>query len=161
MKQVTIKNNFRLEAYRHRLEFEGQRPIVIAYCRVGKDDDADSALIVQMSAIHGMLVRRFGDYGCDVVWIVEEAERGLDSPGFSLALEMLQQGTGNYIAVHRLDRITRKAVDFLELLASARSQGVKVLTAWNPWQGTARAVKSSEKLMYIAFGVEYERRRRP
>lgn len=161
MKQVTIKDNFKMEAHRHKLEFEGRMPLVIAYCRTGKDDDADSALIIQMSAIHGTLARRFGRYGCDVVWIVDEAERGLHSPGLSLALEMIRQGTGNYVAVHRLDRITRKAVDFLALLDEIRPFRVTVLTAWNPWQGRTGAVKISEKAMYIASGVEHERRRRP
>ena len=70
-------------------------------------------------------------------------------------------GIGNYVAVYRLDRITRKAVDFLALLDEIRPFGVTVLTAWNPWQGKAPAPKISEKAMYIASGVEYERRRQP
>lgn len=145
MKQVTIKNNYTLEAHRHRLVFGGRMPVVIAHCRVSPHDGAEDALIVQMGAIQKMLDRRFGRYGCDIIWIIEKAETGPITPGLSLAVEMLESGIGGHIAVHRHDRVSPTGIELLS------AQGLR--------QEDSSNLKPSERVSSSQAGAITERRR--
>lgn len=130
MKEVTIRNNYTLAQHRHKLRFDGL-PLVVALIRYEEKSGLDSLPASQMARIRRMLTERYGHYGFNVIWVTEEAPSHRDAhrPGLMLTAELLKAGYGTYLAISRLDRLTRSPVVYFELEEDVlRPLGVQLLT---------------------------------
>ena len=161
MKTVTISYNFNLEQHQQKLQFQGNLPLVIIYCRESNSDKTENSIFKQMSDIYAMLAYKFGWAVWDSIWVLETDsgnydEDPLSRPGFALAIELIEHGYGQYFVVHRLNRITRSVRTFHALLEKTfRPHNIEVLIACKPRQ----ILRVSEKLAHLLPGVDWVRNR--
>jgi hypothetical protein len=130
MKEVSIRNNYTLEQHQHKLRFDGL-PLVVALIRYEEKSGWDNLPASQMAQLRRMLTDRFGHYGFNAIWVIEEAPSHRDAhrPGLMLTAELLKAGYGECLAVTRLDRLTRSAKVYFDLEESVlRPLGVQLLT---------------------------------
>lgn len=96
---------------------------VVAYLRVSTEGQGDSGLglAAQRSAIEEAAVQR----GWNVVeWISDTASgKSLNREGIKRALVRLENGGPKVLVAAKLDRISRSAIDFLELVRRAERNG--------------------------------------
>lgn len=96
---------------------------VVAYLRVSTEGQGDSGLglAAQRSAIEEAATQR----GWNVVeWISDTASgKSLNRDGIKRALGRLENGGPKVLVAAKLDRISRSAIDFLELVRRAESNG--------------------------------------
>lgn len=138
MKTVCIQRSFEMKRQEHKLHFEGNLPLTVNYCRVGSDDAAQSGVYYQMNGIYRMLNRKFGRDSFDAIWVIErdvhsssgiEEDSGL-TDGLAFAVDLIENGYGQYLAVASLDRITRKLRVLDEIGSSILGpRGIELLVA--------------------------------
>lgn len=131
MKSVAIRDNYNLEQHRHKLQFEDELPLVVAYIRYDDSPDIADLPGPQMASVLRMLDDRFGQYAFNVIWVIEEASgsRPTCSEGLALVADLLKSGYGRYLAVKSLDRLTRRLRTCLDLEENVLlPDGVELLT---------------------------------
>lgn len=101
-----------------------ERMKIIGYTRVSTDEQAESGagLQAQRDAIEaGMTLRGF-----ELVQVIEDAgasAKSLARPGLLQALELVESGAADGIAVAKLDRLSRSLLDFAALTERSRKHG--------------------------------------
>ncbi len=115
MKSVAIRNNYNLEQHAHKLHFD-ELPLVVAYIRYGHTPALSELPGPQMASIVRMLTGTFGQYGFNVIWVIEEASGSARyREGLALVAELLSSGYGKYLAISRIDRLTRSLRTYADL----------------------------------------------
>lgn len=97
---------------------------VVGYIRVSTDEQGDSGagLEAQRAAIAAEAKRR----GWHLVEILEDTASGKTMtrrPGLAAALQRLESGAADALAVAKLDRLSRSLLDFAGLVERSRKQG--------------------------------------
>jgi DNA invertase Pin-like site-specific DNA recombinase len=98
---------------------------VVGYVRVSTSEQADSGagLEAQRAAISGAAQRR----GWQLVHVFEDAGASGKSmngrPGLTGALDVVERGDADALAVAKLDRLSRSLLDFAALMERARKRG--------------------------------------
>lgn len=136
MKSIAIRDNYNLEQHQHKLHFD-ELPLVVAYIRYGHTPALSELPGPQMASIVRMLTAKFGQYGFRVIWVIEEASGSARyREGLALVAELLSSGYGKYLAVSRMDRLTRKLRMYIGLdEAVLTPNGVELLVASGPYSG--------------------------
>lgn len=101
---------------------------VICYTRVSTGEQADSGL--GLAAQRAKLQAEASHRGwSDVIWIEDAgaSAKTLDRPGLTRALELLAANDAGVLAVAKLDRLSRSAVDFGMLAERALAEGWAVV----------------------------------
>ena len=145
MKQITLRNAKDLTQLEDRLHFDNGLPVVVAYCGNGSNDSYETGLLKQMAGIKRMCDERWGTFGYNIIWVIQDGsdpqspDDGRTSgcgAGFAIVVEILEKGYASYLAVHRLDRITRSCRSFSTLVQDIlEPNGVEMLVASKPAEG--------------------------
>ena len=111
---------------------------VVGYIRVSTDEQGDSGagLEAQRAAIAAEAKRR----GWHLVEILEDTASGKTMtrrPGLAAALQRLESGAADALAVAKLDRLSRSLLDFAGLVERSRKQG---------WQSSRSTSASTPRL---------------
>lgn len=163
MKSIAIRNNYNLAQHQHKLHFD-ELPLVVAYIRYGHTPAVADLPGPQMAPIVRMLTAKFGMYGFNVIWVIEEASGSLPiyseglaageyRPGLTLVAELLSSGYGKYLAVSRIHRLTRSLRAYLELEENVLApNGVQLLVASGPDMGPGPGALLASIATLIAGG---------
>jgi len=127
MSEIYIKDDYVLSHYEKKIRFAGGKPVVVGYCRVSTEDQAEEgySLETQRDKIREACSRKFPD-GFHIFYIFEDESgklpydrggmaKGTYRQGLTLATQLFDGGSAKYLAVYKLNRITRNARIYLEL----------------------------------------------
>ena len=109
------------------------RVITYAACSTNEPTDSGSGIAAQKAAILAEASRR-GWYEASVDWIEAAgfSARSMKRPGLALALEALESGDAQVLAVSKLDRLSRCLLDFASICEGAQSEGWTLLALDSP-----------------------------
>lgn len=130
---------------------------VVGYVRVSTDEQANSGagLEAQRRAIRAECSRR----GWDLRHLLEDrgaSAKGLERPGLSTALAVVESGGAEAIVVAKVDRLSRSLTDFAALMERSRRKGW-ALVALD--LGVDTTTPSGEMLAHVlAVFAQFERR---
>lgn len=132
-------------------------PGVVGYCRVSTEEQAISGLglIAQEDAIRRECTRR------NVVLIAIYSDAGvsgktLSRPALDMAMDDLENGSGNVLMVAKLDRLTRSVHDATGLMAKAERSGWGLVALDAPVDTTTP--QGAAMAQVLAVFAELERR---
>jgi DNA-binding NarL/FixJ family response regulator/DNA invertase Pin-like site-specific DNA recombinase len=128
MSEITINKMYDVGYWVPRLQWVDGKPVVIAYCRVSTDEQAEEGFSLenQPKWIREWAIRKLGKGKFHLIIILEDESgtlphnrggmtKGTFREGLTLAAELCNRGMVNYLAVYKLSRLARKARIFHEL----------------------------------------------
>lgn len=146
MSELHIRNDYEISLWEKKLKFRDDKPVVVGYCRVSTDDQADEghSLEVQASKIREACDRKFGKSDFHLVYIYDEKSGKLPfnrggmnrseyREGLTLAVSIFQRGLAHYLAVYKMNRITRNLRIYLELDEDVlQPNSIEIFSAMEP-----------------------------
>lgn len=155
MAEVRITRDFTLDKWIPKLRFADGKPVVVAYCRVSTEDQADEgySLDTQQEKDREACDRKFGRGCYHIVYIVVDEHgplpfdrggmaKGTYREGLTLAVEIFRAGLAQYLCVYKMNRITRSLRIYLELDEDVlQPNNVEIFSATEPISNRTAAAR--------------------